>query len=221
MKMMMRRMGRNMLFLILLTAIANQLCSCGYESSISTAVTNSYSLSGQVTSGSSGLAGVTITISGADQGTATSDATGNYIFSGLANGSYTVTPATPGFIFSPLNSVRIVNGANLGDVNFSALPAATVSRVACPAVGTSNVTIQDYFFSPSLVTISVNSIVKWTNNGPSPHTVTSIALPNLADSFDSGSMGAGESVCYQFLVTGTYPYICSIYPIMSGNVVVR
>lgn len=220
--MMIKRLGRNQFFLIfLLTVIASQLCSCGYDSRITTPGTNSFSLSGQVISGSSGLAGVTITLSGTSQGVASSDTNGNYIFSGLANGSYTVTPSASGFTFNPISSVLVVNGANLTAVNFSAIPAATVQSVDCPAEGTTNVMIQDYLFSPLIITISVNSVVMWTNIGPSPHTVTSVAAPGLAGYFNSGPIGAGETVCYQFLAIDTYPYISSLNPIMTGSVIVQ
>ena len=46
------------------------------------------------------------------------------------------------------------------------------------ATGTTNVMIQDNAFTPQNVTISANGIVKWTNNGPSVHSVTSGTTPN-------------------------------------------
>jgi fibronectin type 3 domain-containing protein len=48
------------------------------------------------------------------------DASGNYIFSGLANGTYTVTPTNTGYTFSPVNQNVTVNGANQTGVNFTA-----------------------------------------------------------------------------------------------------
>ncbi|HEX8746165.1 MAG TPA: carboxypeptidase regulatory-like domain-containing protein [Pyrinomonadaceae bacterium] len=62
-----------------------------------------YTISGQIiTSNSSPLSGVTVTLSGSQEGTTTTDASGNYFFSGLlAKGNYTVTPAKANYTFSP------------------------------------------------------------------------------------------------------------------------
>jgi hypothetical protein len=50
----------------------------------------------------------------------TADAGGNYTFSGLANGSYTVTPGKTGFTFSPTSQAATLNGANVTGLNFTA-----------------------------------------------------------------------------------------------------
>ena len=52
--------------------------------------TTTYSLSGTVTLSGSGLSGVTVT---AGSGSATTDSNGAYTITGLATGSYTVTPS--------------------------------------------------------------------------------------------------------------------------------
>ena len=64
-----------------------------------------FSLSGRVTDASNvGLGSVTLTLSGTQSGTATTDANGNYAFTGLPmGGTYTVTPARSGFVFTPPN----------------------------------------------------------------------------------------------------------------------
>ncbi len=78
--------------------------------------TNTYSISG-----SAGLPGVTMTLSGASSaGGATTDANGNYTFGNLANGSYTVAPALSGYSFTPSSLVLTVNGANIAAANFTA-----------------------------------------------------------------------------------------------------
>src|SRR5512135_1870323 len=59
-----------------------------------------YSISGQSTSAGSGLSGVTMTLSGGKSTAVTTDASGNYTFTGLDNGSYTITPSKTGFNFS-------------------------------------------------------------------------------------------------------------------------
>ena len=50
------------------------------------------------------LEGVTMTLSGAGSASTTTNASGNYSFPSLANGSYTVTPSKSGYNFSPASS---------------------------------------------------------------------------------------------------------------------
>ncbi len=77
---------------------------------------STWSISGTITNGS--LA--TVTLGGAASASVTADASGNYSFSGLVNGAYTVTPSKPGFSFTPSSQPITVNGANVTGVNFSA-----------------------------------------------------------------------------------------------------
>jgi hypothetical protein len=68
-------------------------------------------------SGSAGTPGATVT-AGAQGGT--SDASNNYTISGLANGTYTVTPVKSGCTFSPVTLSVTVTGANITGQNFTA-----------------------------------------------------------------------------------------------------
>ena len=105
-----------------------------------------YSISGQVTSNGSGRSGVGVALSGASSATTITDANGNYAFTGLYNGSYTVTPSRTGFTFNPASSPQTVSGANTPGVNFIATPvqAATYSisgQVTSNGSGLSGVTV--------------------------------------------------------------------------------
>ena len=64
------------------------------------------------------LAGVTMTLNGDASGTTTTDASGNYTFSGLANGSYTVTPSLSDYTFKPTSRAVKIKGANKTRENF-------------------------------------------------------------------------------------------------------
>jgi hypothetical protein len=75
---------------------------------------STYAISGKV-SGSA----ATLTLSGAGAGTAQTDSSGNYSFSGLANGSYVVAPSQSGYSFSPSTASVSVNGGNVAGVNFT------------------------------------------------------------------------------------------------------
>jgi subtilase family serine protease len=62
-----------------------------------------YTISGQVTVGSNGLGGVTMSLSGSQSATAQTDAGGSYSFANLPTGSYTVTPSKISYTFNPPN----------------------------------------------------------------------------------------------------------------------
>ena len=85
-----------------------------------------YSVSGTITPAASG-SGATITLSGAGSATATADGSGNYSFTGLPNGSFTITPSKSGFAFSPTSSPATVNNANVTGINFTATAVPTYS----------------------------------------------------------------------------------------------
>ncbi|MDP3000959.1 MAG: hypothetical protein Q8N47_25985 [Bryobacterales bacterium] len=66
----------------------------------------SVTISGQVTRGGVALAGVTVTLTGGAGGTRTTDASGNYSFTGVVAGvNYTVTPSLANHSFTPPSAV--------------------------------------------------------------------------------------------------------------------
>lgn len=101
----------------ILFSIALAACGGGGGGSGSTAPAT-YSITGTVSGAVT--SGVTITLSGAASQTATTDATGNYTFTGLANGSYTVTPSLATYSFSPTGTAVTLSGANVTGKNFTA-----------------------------------------------------------------------------------------------------
>ena len=89
-----------------------------------------YSISGTITLNSVGQPGVIVALTGAATGAAITDASGNYSFAGLQNGSYTVTPAIGGYSFSPGNASVTVNNANVTGKNFTASGVVSVPMSA-------------------------------------------------------------------------------------------
>jgi plastocyanin len=84
------------------------------------------------------------------------------------------------------------------------------------AAASTGVTISDFEFSPSSVTVNVGDTVTWTNDGPTPHSATS-----NDGVFDTGIMDAGQSGSHTFTEAGTFAYICTPHPNMTGTVVVQ
>jgi len=107
---------------VVLVLVIEIVIGCGGGGSSSdpapASITTTYSISGTITSSGTGTQGVTVSLSGASTATATTDASGSYSFSGLANGSYTITPSMTGYTFNPTSSAQTVNSANSTGVNF-------------------------------------------------------------------------------------------------------
>ena len=83
-----------------------------------------YSISGTITAATNG-SGATVTLSGASSVTTTANSSGNYSFTGLANGSYTVIASKTGFTFTPATSpVTIAAEPTVTGVNFTASTAS-------------------------------------------------------------------------------------------------
>lgn len=75
------------------------------------------------------------------------------------------------------------------------------------------VEIVDFAYDPDPVTIEEGGKVIWQNEDSAPHTAT-------ADdgSFDTGTLEEGKLKSETFKEAGTYSYICSIHPDMTGTV---
>jgi plastocyanin len=71
-------------------------------------------------------------------------------------------------------------------------------------------------FSPTPLTVSVNTTVKWTNSDGIAHTVTS---DNAV--WDSGNISAGGTFSFTFTAAGTFNYHCSIHSSMTGTIIVQ
>jgi plastocyanin len=84
------------------------------------------------------------------------------------------------------------------------------------AAASTGVTISDFQFSPSAVTVNVGDTVTWTNAGPTPHSATA-----NDGSFDTGIMDEGASGSHTFTEAGTFSYICTPHPNMTGTVTVQ
>src|SRR5215207_5028355 len=79
-----------------------------------------------------------------------------------------------------------------------------------------DVAIRDFAFSPGSTQVRVGDSVAWTNRDQAAHTATA---GNGA--FDTGLLEEGDSRSIRFTVAGTYRYICTPHPNMTGTVVVR
>jgi len=81
------------------------LSSCGQGNNNKT-----YTISGRITSAGSSMAGVTVILAGDTSMSTTTDVAGNYTFTGVPGGTFTVTPFLAGSPFRPLFRMAFLNG---------------------------------------------------------------------------------------------------------------
>ena len=73
-------------------------------------------------------------------------------------------------------------------------------------------------FTPRALNVMPGSMVSWTNEDATPHTVT--AEGTGAPLFDSGPISPGDTFDNIFDMSGEFGYHCSIHPWMTGRVMV-
>jgi len=78
-----------------------------------------------------------------------------------------------------------------------------------------SVSIQNYAFSPSTLTIQKGANVTWKNDDSVQHTVVSDS-----SAFSSPLLSTGDTYTYQFNNSGSFSYHCSIHPYMKGTIVI-
>jgi plastocyanin len=76
------------------------------------------------------------------------------------------------------------------------------------------VTIANFAFNPSTLTVKAGDTVTWENDDATPHQIAS-------DSFNSESLAKGNTFQHKFDTKGTYQYHCAIHPSMTGQIVVE
>lgn len=76
--------------------------------------------------------------------------------------------------------------------------------------------IDNFSFTPSTVTVTPGTQVRWTNRDDIPHTVVS-----EDKSFRSKALDTDDQFSYTFSKPGTYNYFCSLHPKMTATVVVK
>ena len=100
---------------------------------------------------------------------------------------------------------------SLGDERADAPP-----KPKAIAAASGSVTIADFTFSPTSITIDAGDTVTWNNNGPTPHSATA-----NDGSFDTGILKKGQSGSHTFNQAGSFSYYCKPHPYMKATVVVQ
>jgi hypothetical protein len=116
-------------------------------------ITVTYGVTGQATLSGSGLSGVTMTLSGPQSGSASTDGSGNFSFTGLtAGGNFTVTPSKTGYTFIPPSATFSSLSGNQ-TANFTA--SVVVATLGTLTAGSASVAPGNTYSIP--ITLGLNS----------------------------------------------------------------
>ena len=134
-----------------------------------TAVVPTYTISGTL-SGTGG-AGAKVSLAGASTATTTASLAGTYSFTGLANGTYTVTPANSGYTFSPSSSSVTLSGASK-TANFTAIAVTYTISGTVTGTGGAGSTVKLSGASSATTTASASGVYSFSGLKNGTYTVT-------------------------------------------------
>ena len=84
------------------------------------------------------------------------------------------------------------------------------------AAGGATVSIANFAFAPTPIAVAVGSTVTWSNDDGAPH---ALAFADGAPASDL--LLPGQRFARTFAKAGTFDYVCSVHPYMTGTVTVR
>jgi len=88
---------------------------------------------------------------------------------------------------------------------------------APPAASQPNtVVMSNIAFGPDSIIVSVGTSITWQNNDGVNHTATSDT-----GLWDTGIISPGASKSLTFNTAGSFPYHCTVHPMMTATVIVR
>jgi plastocyanin len=121
-------------------------------------------------------------------------------------------------LFSTVCAVLIILACTAAGCSSSPAPSSA-SSVQPAAPGGNTISIKNFAFEPSTLTVKAGTTVTWVNNDGASHTIVSDTGSPV--SFSSDPFATGASYTFTFTQPGTYPYHCSIHPAMKGEIIVQ
>src|SRR5262249_50251644 len=96
------------------------------------------------------------------------------------------------------------------------LPGETVQAKGSNDSGATQVKIDNFAFTPAVITVKVGAQVTWINQDDIPHTVDS-----SEGKFKSSALDTDDKFQFRFTEPGEYPFYCRMHPKMTGKVIVQ
>lgn len=125
------------------------------------------------------------------------------------------------FTWSALALIAIVSAMPLGAASASSELRAASGMVQAASAEASTgsateVKIDNFAFTPGVVTVKVGTEVVWINHDDIPHTVDS-----TQGKFKSAALDTDDKFQFRFTEPGEYPFYCRMHPKMTGKVIVQ
>ena len=136
-----------------------------------------------------------------------------------------IFPSTPATGVACKRSIFASAAAHLILVVFALLAFAQPSNAkeseAMPTTTHSDgktveVTISNFTFTPSALTITAGTTVKWVNHDDIPHLVAEKGL-----AFKSPALDTNDAFSFTFTKPGDVEYFCVLHPHMTGKISVK
>ena len=147
--------------------------------SVTAGTITTYTISGTISPTAAGN-GATVKLTGSATATVTANASGAYTFSGLAAGSYTVTPTQTGYVFNPVSTAVTVTNANVSNVNFTGTQSSgttySISGSVTPAANGTGVTINLTGTATASTVTDASGNFTFSNLNNGPYTLTPTKL---------------------------------------------
>ncbi len=114
---------------------------------------------------------------------------------------------------NPYNNPAPNTSTDMNNMNMKSKNSSSSSNPQA----TNSVTIQNFAFSPSAITVKKGTTVTWTNKDSTTHTVTEV---DSKSGPNSGNLEPGKSYSFTFNTPGMFSYHCAIHTNMTGTVTV-
>ncbi|HXO33435.1 MAG TPA: cupredoxin family copper-binding protein [Candidatus Acidoferrales bacterium] len=85
-----------------------------------------------------------------------------------------------------------------------------------PSTGSTEVKIDNFAFTPGVITVKAGTQVTWINHDDIPHTVDS-----TEGKFKSAALDTEDKFQFRFTEPGEYPFFCRMHPKMTGKIIVQ
>ena len=111
---------------------------------------------------------------------------------------------------------NLVAALVLGPVVGAMLAFGAIAAQDATTKDTSEITIDNFTFTPKELTVAVGTTVKWVNHDDIPHTVV-----EKKTTFRSKALDTDDSYSFTFGSAGTFDYFCGLHPHMVGQIIVK
>jgi len=171
------------------------LWGCAGVVSPGSSSSETFRLSGTISPQSAGN-GTTVALSGPISASTTNNSSGNYSFSGLANGTYAVTPSRSGYLFAPSVQSVSIDGSDVSGIDFTASLQSTYSVQLTWQASTSNVIGYNVYRSTvsggpyTQINTALNASTNYVDNTVASgatyfYVVTSVDASNVESTFSN------------------------------------